>query len=206
MEDTYKLIYFNFRSRAEPIRLIFALADVPYEDFRFDKSKWTPEMKNSTPWGQVPILEVNGKRLAQSSAICRYLARRFNLTGANDFEAAKCDELVDSMMDLRDEWKAYFKEDDQERRAVLKKSLLDVALPKYLPKFESIIKNSEGEFLLGNNVTWADLHIAHTLQNLKDTVIEFCLDDYPNLQKFTDAVFNIPKIKTWVEKRPKTER
>lgn len=43
--DKYKLIYFNFRARAEPIRLIFAAAGVPYEDFRLDHDKWD-EYKN----------------------------------------------------------------------------------------------------------------------------------------------------------------
>lgn len=38
----YKLTYFNQRARGEPIRLIFAAAKVPYEDFRIEKSGWGP--------------------------------------------------------------------------------------------------------------------------------------------------------------------
>jgi len=41
---TYKLIYFNVRARAEPIRLIFAAAGVPYEDYRIEKVDW-PDFK-----------------------------------------------------------------------------------------------------------------------------------------------------------------
>jgi len=206
MGDTYKLIYFDFRARAEPIRLIFALADVPYEDFRIIRSEWDQEKKDSMPWGQLPVLEVNGKRLAQSSAICRYLARKFNLTGSDEFEAAKCDELVDAMMDLRTEWKAFFWEPDQERQAVLKKTLTEVSFPKFFAKFEKIVESSDGEFLLGKTVTWADLHIAHNLEFYRDTVQKECLDGYPNLQKFSASVFNIPRIKAWVEKRPKSDK
>lgn len=51
-------------------------------------------------YGQVPILEVNGKHLSQTQSICRYLARKFNLTGANDWEAAACDEIVDGASDF----------------------------------------------------------------------------------------------------------
>jgi glutathione S-transferase len=47
------------------------------------------------------VLEVDGEILAESTAICRFLARRFKLTGANEIEAARCDEMVDAMMDLR---------------------------------------------------------------------------------------------------------
>lgn len=53
------------------------------------------------PWGQLPVLEINGQVLAQSLAICKYLGRKFNLIGSDEFEASKCDEYVDSIMDCR---------------------------------------------------------------------------------------------------------
>jgi glutathione S-transferase len=42
----YKLIYFNSRARAEPIRFMFAIAGVEYEDVRIEGSKW-PALKES---------------------------------------------------------------------------------------------------------------------------------------------------------------
>lgn len=51
-------------------------------------------------FGQVPLLEVNGKYLAQTQSICRYLARKLKLDGANEWEAAKCDEIVDGIQDF----------------------------------------------------------------------------------------------------------
>ncbi len=42
----YKLTYFNVKARAEPIRLIFALKEIPYEDIRIDRANW-PELKKS---------------------------------------------------------------------------------------------------------------------------------------------------------------
>ena len=42
----YKLVYFNLRGRAELSRLIFAQADVPFEDQRIERSEW-PELKPS---------------------------------------------------------------------------------------------------------------------------------------------------------------
>ena len=46
------------------------------------------------------MLEINGQPLCQSQAIARYLAKKFKLTGATDLEAAKCDEIVDAIVDL----------------------------------------------------------------------------------------------------------
>ena len=40
----YKLLYFNVRGQAELSRLIFAQAQVPYEDHRIKITDW-PELK-----------------------------------------------------------------------------------------------------------------------------------------------------------------
>ena len=91
---SYKLKYFNLRGRAELARLIFALAEQEYIDFRFEREQWSAH-KATTPFGQVPVLEVteNGKtiQLSQSLAIARFLARRFNFYGKNDLEMAEID-------------------------------------------------------------------------------------------------------------------
>ena len=45
--STFKLYYFNGRSRAEPTRILLAQADVKYEDIRFaGKEDWISNYKN----------------------------------------------------------------------------------------------------------------------------------------------------------------
>jgi hypothetical protein len=51
-------------------------------------------------WGQVPLVEFDGKKLAQSLAISRYFAKKVQLVGNDDFEAAECDEYVDTSKEL----------------------------------------------------------------------------------------------------------
>ena len=46
MAPKYKLIYFNSRGRAEPIRMIFAHCEVDFEDKRVTSDEWK-EMKPS---------------------------------------------------------------------------------------------------------------------------------------------------------------
>ncbi|KHJ90795.1 glutathione S-transferase protein [Oesophagostomum dentatum] len=72
----YKLTYFNGRGLGECARQIFALADQKYEDVRMTQETF-PALKPKLPFGQVPLLEEDGKELAQSNAINRYLARKF---------------------------------------------------------------------------------------------------------------------------------
>uniref|UniRef100_A0A1I7XEN0 glutathione transferase n=1 Tax=Heterorhabditis bacteriophora TaxID=37862 RepID=A0A1I7XEN0_HETBA len=74
----YKLTYFNGRGAAEISRQLFALAGQEYEDVRYERDEW-PQHKDEMPFGQIPVLEVDGKKLAQSYAINRFLARQFGI-------------------------------------------------------------------------------------------------------------------------------
>lgn len=53
------------------------------------------------PFGQVPVLEINDKKVHQSVAISRYLAKTLNLVGLNDMEDLEIDSMVDTIVDLR---------------------------------------------------------------------------------------------------------
>ncbi|CAG7833428.1 unnamed protein product [Allacma fusca] len=204
MTTDYKLTYFNARGIAEPIRYIFAYAEVPYEDVRIEKESW-PELKPNTPWGQIPTLETEGQVLAQSSTIARFLARKYDLVGSTDLEAAQCDELVDAIGDLKLEWKKFFLELDPEKRDELKKNLIGVQIRKYFTKFDSMIgSNPDGTHLVGKSFTWADFYVACYLEAVERTVDASILEEYPNLKGLKEEVNNIPQIKTWIESRPDT--
>jgi hypothetical protein len=53
------------------------------------------------PFGQLPVLEVDGQPIPQSNAIARYLGRKYGLAGVDEWESMLCDVLVDSLGDLR---------------------------------------------------------------------------------------------------------
>lgn len=46
------------------------------------------------------MLEINGNVMGQSRAIAKYLARKYNLAGNDDWDAAQCDVVVDTITDL----------------------------------------------------------------------------------------------------------
>lgn len=53
------------------------------------------------PYGQMPILEHNGKVVNQCTAIARYIAKQVKLVGKDDWENLEIDAIVDTVTDLR---------------------------------------------------------------------------------------------------------
>jgi glutathione S-transferase len=66
-----KLSYFPIEGRGEAIRLALHIGEIPFEDHRIPFPEW-PGVKGTTPWGSIPILEVDGKTIAQSNTILRF--------------------------------------------------------------------------------------------------------------------------------------
>jgi len=53
------------------------------------------------PFGQVPVLEIDGKVVNQSVAISRYLAKKAGLTGNNEWETLLIDVAIDNIYEMR---------------------------------------------------------------------------------------------------------
>ena len=96
--SSYKLIYFAGRGLAETSRMLFKAAGQEFEDYRypltmqdgqFTRPEWDAD-KSKYIYEKIPVLEIDGGKytIAQSKAVERFLARRFNMFGNNDIEAA----------------------------------------------------------------------------------------------------------------------
>ena len=69
-----KLSYFDFHGgRAEPIRLALAIGGIAFEDHRFTFPEFA-EVRKTVPFGQVPVMHVDGVQVTQSDAMLRYAA------------------------------------------------------------------------------------------------------------------------------------
>lgn len=64
-----KLNYFDFHGgRAGPVRLALHIGGIAFEDHRFTFPEFA-EFRKTTPFGQVPTLEVDGLHLTQCDAM-----------------------------------------------------------------------------------------------------------------------------------------
>jgi len=188
------LTYFNGRGRAEPARLILAEAGVEYEDIRVSSPA---ELKASgkLPFGQLPLLEINGVVFSQSMTIARYLAKKHGLYGHNDEEAAIADMVVDGFGDLMGAKNKAQTDEDKQKFA-------SQTLPTWLGFFENILKHHGGEYFAGV-FTYADLIalevFGHAIQNHADA-----WNAHPLLAAHHQRISSRPKVAAWIAKRPQT--
>ena len=98
-----KLIYPDIPFwRAEVSRLALFIGGVAFEDVRPSRKEIT-KMQNDGffPFGQFPILQINGKTIAQTGAIARFCGKLSGLyPSENQFDAAKVDEVIDLDTDI----------------------------------------------------------------------------------------------------------
>jgi len=204
----YKIIYFDGRGRAEVMRLIFAVAGVDYTDERVDFGPGLAAVKPLAPFGQLPLLEVDGKILCQSNTCARYLAKHFKLAGKTDLEQAQADMIVDCLEDC---WKPIlvfnFEIKDETKKAEAKKKFLEEQLPQFLTYLENILKKNHGgdKFIVGTELTWADLALIHYLFGVELAEGSAQLAKHPKLKSLKEKVEALPKVAAWLAKRPKTQ-
>jgi len=94
------LTYFDFHGgRGEPARLALSMSGIPFQDDRGLPSEWGSR-KAQTPFGALPVLEVDGQVVSQSNAINRYVGKLGDLYPSDPWQAALCDEAMEAVEDI----------------------------------------------------------------------------------------------------------
>lgn len=203
IKHSYTLFYFNVKALAEPLRYLFAYGGLEYEDVRVTRDEW-PALKPSMPMGQMPVLEVDGKRVHQSISMARYLAKTVGLCGVTPWEDLQVDIVVDTINDFRLKIAvvSYEPEDDIKEKKMV--TLNAEVIPFYLEKLEQTVKDNDGHFAL-NKLTWADVYFAGIVDYMNYMAKRDLLEPYPALRAVVEMVNALEPIKAWIEKRPQTE-
>jgi len=205
MSGPYKLTYFNFTALAEPIRWIFKVKNVDFEDERIEMADW-PNHKSRFPQGQVPSLVIeDGKELTQSNAIGRFLGKKFGLVTNDPYLDFLGDQVVDLLVDGRLQWRnTFLMEKDAEKKEEARKNLVETICPKVLKQLNDIVSSTEGDYISGDKLTWADLFLANWLSIWTKSLSTDLVADFPALKKQWETVLDLPEIKKWIAERPQT--
>jgi len=176
---TLKLTYFDFHGgRGEPARLALAMGGIPFEDDRVTFADW-PQRKADTPFGAVPVLEVDGKILAQSNAINRYVGKLAGLYPSDPWEAALCDETMEAVEDITSKIAATMFLPD-ERKKSEREALTKGAIPFFLTALARRLEQHGGNYFAGDRLSVADLKVFMLIRQLRSGVLDHVPTDLPD--------------------------
>ncbi|KAG2488853.1 hypothetical protein HYH03_012649 [Edaphochlamys debaryana] len=196
-----KLHYFALPGRAEVTRLCLTIGGIPFEDVHYTQETY-PAFKAKTPFGQVPVLELeDGKMLAQSGAIDRYVAKLAGLYPEDPLDAAHADQAVFLLTDLMDlfgpTWSLPLEEKVKAREAIMAGKGKEKM--GYLAKLVA-----GGSYVAGGKLSFADLGVYAVLSSLTsgqyDGVSKTCLDEFPDLKAFRNKIASEPAVKAYYDK------
>jgi glutathione S-transferase len=197
-----KLIYFDAPvSRGEECRLALHLAGIDFEDVRINSAAW-PAMKDQTPYGGLPVLELPGKpALAHSNAILVLIGRRHGLHPADDFEAARHEGMMQHVETLRAVVSPTLRMEEAEKKTA-REALVAGFLPAWAKAAERNILNTP--FFGGGKLQVVDLKLYMAVRwfigGKVDHIPATIFADYPKLIAVHEAVRDCPGVGAWYAK------
>jgi prostaglandin-H2 D-isomerase / glutathione transferase len=199
-----KLSYFDFHGgRGEPARLALSMGGVPFEDDRVPPSEWE-RRKLNTPFGALPVLEVDGQTLAQSNAINRYVGKLTDLYPTDTWQAALCDEVMEAVEDISTKIAATMFLPDEEKKSQ-RKALAEGPLPFYLTRLQQRLEAHGGRYFAADRLTVADLKVIVWIRHLRSGVLDHIPADLPDgvapkLVDHYERVKNDPRVQAYYDK------
>ena len=206
-----KLIYPDVTFwRAEMSRLALFFGGIEFEDLRPSREEITKmRTEGVIPFGQFPVLQVDGKTIAQTGAIARFCGKLSGLYPTeNDFYAAKVDEVIDLATDITGKIRPALIEKDPEKKMEMRRELSETVLPHWLGFMESLLEdNGKTGYFVDDSLTVADLAAWRLCGwisgGIIDGIPESSLVTFPLLNRHLNHISNLPKIAEWLEKNRK---
>ncbi|KAL7676111.1 hypothetical protein ACOME3_002368 [Neoechinorhynchus agilis] len=200
MSPRYTVYYFDVEGRGEIIRMLLTVAGQPFEDIRFERNDWAEKYKSQMPLNKVPVLEVDGELLFETSSIVRYLGKKFGLAGQSDLDAARCDAAICVI----DHHFAKFGEGYQvaspvERQRIIQEFFND-EVPKLLASLEKLeaLFGKDG-YMISAQLTYVDLYIYYFIRTLEAYTRHRVQADFVARNK--RLVESVPALKEYFEKQ-----
>jgi len=196
-----KLSYFDFHGgRGEPARLALSMGDIPFEDDRIPFADWE-QRKKKTPFGALPVLEVDGQTIAQANAINCYVGKLTNLYPSDPWQAALCQEAMGAVEDIFIKIVPTMFLPEEEKKAQ-RKALAEGPIPFYLTQLQKRLEAHGGRYFADDRLTVADLKVFTFIRQLKSGFLDYVPTDLPDriapkLVGHYDRVRNEPRVKAY---------
>ncbi|MFZ6724906.1 glutathione S-transferase [Undibacterium sp. MH2W] len=199
-----KLTYFDVHGgRGEPVRLALAIGGIAFEDHRFSFAEF-PEVRKTTPFGQVPTLEVDGVTVTQCDAMLRYAGKLAGLYPNDAFQALLCDEVMYVVEESIVRLGPTFRMTGEEQKAA-RLALVNGPMPVYLQWLEKQLLAHGGEYFADNRLTVADLKVFVDIRGLNSGRLDHVPTDLvekvaPALNAHLQRISSLPTVQAYYAK------
>jgi glutathione S-transferase len=196
---TCRLTYFDYSgSRGEECRLALALNDVDFEDRRLSRDQWK-ELKPTSPFGSMPIFEIEGRPpLAQSNAILAFIGRTYGSHPKDPWDAARHEALFAAVEDLRSAIAPTGATEDAEEKKRRREAFAEGYLNRWCTHVERQIA---GPFVEGDAIHLADVKlfimVGALLGGAYEHIEPSAFEPFPKIRGLVDAVKAHPKVAAW---------
>ncbi|XP_030589808.1 glutathione S-transferase Mu 3-like [Archocentrus centrarchus] len=196
---TMILGYWDTRGLGQHIRLLLEYTGDKYEEKQyicgeapdFDKSCWTNvKFKLGMDFPNLPYLVDGDRKIPQSNAIMRYIARKHNMCGETEEEKIRVDVLENQAMDLR--------------LAFIKLCYLNIdQKPEYLKNLQCTLKQfsdflGKRKWFAGDKITFVDF-IMYELLDEHRALEPKCLDNFKNLKELLNRFEGLERIAAYMK-------
>ncbi|KAL4837982.1 hypothetical protein H8958_016999 [Nasalis larvatus] len=199
MAEKPKLHYFNARGRMESIRWLLAAAGVEFEEIYLKSAEDLDKLRNDgyLMFQQVPMVEIDGMKLVQTRAILNYVASKYNLYGKDIKERALIDMYTEGIADLGEMILLLPICPPQEKDA--KVALIkEKTKNRYFPAFEKVLKSHGQDYLVGNKLSRADIHLVELLYYVEE-LDSSLISSFPLLKALKTRISNLPTVKKFLQ-------
>ncbi|XP_077018183.1 glutathione S-transferase A1 [Tamandua tetradactyla] len=193
------LHYFNGRGRMESTRWLLAAAGVEFEEKFLQTPEDLAKLRNdgSLMFQQVPMVEIDGMKLVQTRAILNYISSKYNLYGKDIKERALIDMYIEGVADCG-EMILLLPVCPPEQKAEKIASIKEKITNRYLPAFEKVLKSHGQDYLVGNKLSRADIHLVELLYYVEELDASL-LAKFPLLKALKTRISNLPTVKKFLQ-------
>lgn len=156
------------------------------------------------PFGQVPVMYVDGECIPQSNAMARYAGRLAGLYPEDPLQAFRVDAIIDTIDDVINAVVATFTLPEAQVKGAREKVGAN-EIPKLLKYLTDILDKNGGKFLVGDKLTLADLDAMIVVQHwfgagLTEHLPTFVVTENRAFQSYVEGLKELDAVKNYLSK------